>query len=268
VRGIASAAVLRLALLVVVLASLGAPAAAPAAAWTWPVRGDVARGFAYAATAPFAAGAHRGVDLPAAPGERVRAPCAGRVVSAGRVPGGAAVSVRCGPWRVSLLALGRLAVRRGDRVRAGAVVGRAAPGLGHAGVHVGVRREGRRWAYVDPLRFLRRPPAPPPVGPARPRVAPPSVPRAVPAVPRLRPHAGPRGRAVPESRLPPPLPAVPALRVRPLAPGAAPATGGLAPWPVWAGLGLALAGAAGGGVRVRRRRVARLARAAPAGVPR
>jgi nucleotide-binding universal stress UspA family protein len=37
------------------------------------------------------------------------------------VPGGAAVSVRCGPWRVSLLALGGLAVRRGDRVRAVAV---------------------------------------------------------------------------------------------------------------------------------------------------
>ena len=137
---------------------------------------------------PFARGQHRGVDLAAAPGERVRSACGGRVVFAGRVAGEGTVSVRCGAWRVTYAPLERIAVRAGARVGPGRRLGRVARASGHAGgprrgdagLHLGVRREGRRFGYVDPLRFLSGPRrAPPPVVAARPpRAAPRAHPRA------------------------------------------------------------------------------------------
>ncbi len=120
---------------------------------------------------------------------------------AGRVAGEGTVSVRCGRWRVSYAPLTRVAVREGERVGAGARLGRSAGGL-----HFGVRREGRRFGYVDPLRFLAaaRAPVPPAASAAgSPRARPPT-----PAAALRRPHAVSR-----------PAPA-------------------LAPWPVWLGLAL------------------------------
>ena len=166
---------------------------------------------------PFARGQHRGVDLAAAPGERVRSACGGRVVFAGRVAGEGTVSVRCGAWRVSYAPLERIAVRAGARVGPGRRLGRVARASGHAGgprrgdagLHLGVRREGRRFGYVDPLRFLSGPRrAPPPVVAARP------------------PRAAPRAHPAPRPSRPSP---------------------GLAPWPVWVGLGLLMTGLAGVG---------------------
>jgi Peptidase family M23 len=178
------------------------PAAAAERHWIPPVAGPPTRLFRLG-TDPFARGQHRGVDF-AASGP-VRSACAGRVVFAGRVAGAGTVSVRCGIWRVSYAPLAHIATRAGHPVGPGSRLGRAAAGE----LHFGVRREGRRFGYVDPLRFLAGPRrAPPPVLPA-----PPS-----------------RAR----------LPARPAAH--PARPSAA-----LAPWPVWLGLALLLTGVAGVG---------------------
>jgi len=98
----------------------------------------------------------------------------------------------------------------GIAVRAGERIG-SGTRLGGAsgGIHFGVRREGRPWGYVDPLPFLTRSRSPPPA-------------------PLVR---APRPRATPRSLRPAPPP-------RPAA---------LAPWTVWLGLALGLAGLAGAG---------------------
>jgi hypothetical protein len=192
------------------------------AAWRPPVGGAVTRVFDVGSD-PFEAGRHRGVDLHARAGTPVRAPCRGRVAVAGRVGGsGGVVTVLCGRWRVSHMPLGAIGVRPEAVVARGTVLGTVAPSRAHAGLHLGVRRDGMRFGYVDPLRFL---------GTAR--------------------HAplAPVGRRGPSRRAP---------RLRDPRPLAAPAqtgsspirTGDVAPWPAWAGLALVLAGA---GVRWRGR---------------
>src|SRR4051812_12620458 len=137
--------------------------AAPAHAWRRPVPGAVARGFAYSAAEPFAAGQHRGADFAGSPGEGVRAACSGRVAYAGR----GVVTLRCGRGRGTHLPLATLAVGAGARVHEGARLGTLAASAGHAGLHLGVRDFRSRFAYVDPLPFL---------GPPVPRVGPPGVP--------------------------------------------------------------------------------------------
>jgi hypothetical protein len=184
--------------------------------WEAPVPGPPTRIFDLGSD-PFARGRHRGVDLDAAPGERVRSACRGPVMFAGRVGGIGTVSVRCKRWRVTYAPLERIAVRAGDSVGAGRGLARVA-GLrrprrsgpeGHAGLHLGVRRESQRFGYVDPLSFLAAADrAPPAVVPAR-------LPRPVP-------------RATPVPRLSRPAPRV-------------------APWPVWVGLALLMTGVAGAG---------------------
>jgi hypothetical protein len=195
-------------LALLLLASL--PAGEAHARWAPPVPGPPARLFDLGAD-PFAAGRHRGVDLAAARGEPVRAACGGVVRFAGRVAGTGTVSVSCGGWRVSYAPLERIAVRAGARVGPGRRLGRVGHPSGHAGLHLGARREGERFGYTDPLRFLgttRR--APPPLVPARKPQRP------------ARPHVVPR----------------------PSRPAPAPAP---APWPVWLGLALLLTGLAGAG---------------------
>jgi hypothetical protein len=154
------------------------------------------------------------------------------VVVAGRVgASGGVVTVLCGRWRVSVMPLATVDVRRGAAVAAGTRLGTLARSHDHAGLHLGVRRAGTRFGYVDPLRFLApaRPLSPPPLGRA------------------------PRGR----SRRPLlPLAPAPAVTARGVA-----ASAPLAPWPAWAGLALVLAGL---GLRLgaRRRRASRLHAAA------
>ena len=191
-----------------------------------PVPGDVMRGFDPGR--PYEGGRHRGVDLAAAPGSPVRAACAGRVVFAGRIAGDGIVTVRCGPWRVTHMPLATIAAR--GLVARGAVIGTAGASSVHEGLHLGVRRDGTRFGYVDPLSFIAAPTNPVPLG------------RAPPAGRRAPPPAiGPRNpRLVREPR----TARAPRLV---LAPG--PASLPLAPWPAWLGLALVLAGA---GVRARR----------------
>ena len=249
------------ALAVVALLAAGPSAAAePRPRLAPPVRGEVVRGFAYGGD-PFSRGHHRGADLAAAPGDRVRAACSGRVAFAGSAgASGRAVTVRCGAWSVTHLPLRDIAVRAGDRVVAGAPIAAVATALpGHAGLHLGVRRASDRLGYVDPAPLLREPPPHvPPIGPS-------TTPRRIASPP---PHPVPSS---PDPR-PAPLPSAVPARAAPragsspagsAAPAARPA---LAPWPAWAGLALLLAGAAGAGTaRVRRaRRVAPArAKAAP-----
>jgi hypothetical protein len=204
-----------------------------------PVPGVIERGFAYSGDR-FAPGLHRGVDLAAAPGERVKAACSGRVTFAGRAgANGGVVTIRCGAWSVTHLPLDDLAARAGERLAAGAQIGTACAARGHRGLHLGVRRAADPSGYVDPAPLLRaeRPPAPPPA-----------------------PRAIARRRAPPPPH-PAPLPSAPAARA---VTGSSP----LAPWPVWGGLALLLAGATGAGAwrRARARRAVRGA-ASPAPVP-
>ena len=113
---------------VAVLALLiGAPPAL-ARDWARPVGGDVVKAFDYDRASPFAGGRHRGVDLAARAGESVRAPCAGVVTFAGRVPArGRGVTIRCGTLAATLVELGHVRVRRAERVGRGDRVGRAGP---------------------------------------------------------------------------------------------------------------------------------------------
>lgn len=219
--------------------------AAPAAhggSWQRPLDGPLLRAFTLGEN-PYARGQHRGVDLGAPPGSRVRGACAGHVEFAGRVPGGGqTVSVRCGEIVATYQQLGTIVVRAGQRVAGGAPVGfvgrSSDPRVRRSHVHLGAR-EAATGHYVDPLTLLRDAPTAvpllPPAAPPRPRLA----------APRLAPAPAMAPRAVP------------------LAPRAAARVPALAlPWVVWLGLasvGLALP--VGTIVSVRRRRRGALARA-------
>ena len=214
--------------------------AAPAeSAWKRPVTGPVTRAFDPGRTA-FEGGRHRGADLAAPPGTAVRAPCSGRVAFAGPVgSSGLVVTLLCGRWRVTHLPLATVNVRRGAAAARGTVIGTVARSPAHRGLHLGARRDGMQFGYVDPLRFLgaARPGAPPPVGRRGPRQRAPGR-SPLPPSPSARPP-----RVAAPARAAPPQVAAPA-RADP-----SPARGGdLAPWPAWAGLALVLAGA---GVRLR-----------------
>jgi len=135
-------------------------AAAAAASWRAPVPGPVLRGFDYSPRAPFARGSRRGVDLAARRGDRVVAPCAGRITFAGSVPGfGPALSIRCGALVATLL---RVRATRRDAVARGADVGHVAGGA----VRLGARRSGQPLGYVDPLALIGDEPRGVPVGAA------------------------------------------------------------------------------------------------------
>jgi len=262
-------AALHVALLAALVVALAWPGLAHAA-WRPPVPGPVARSFD-PGTGPFEAGRHRGIDLQAAPGASVRAPCSGAVAFAGAVgSAGRVVSLRCGPWRVSHMPLARIAVRSGSAVDRGALIGTVAAGREHRGLHVGVRRDGTRHGYVDPLRFLAAGRgAPPPLGRA-PRAGrpPPRMPRAPRAV--RTPPAGHRPAPAPGSNR------APAGSIRaPAGSNRAPAGSNgepaganrgvrapFAPWPAWLGLALVVGGA---GVSLRGRRLAARGRVAAAG---
>ena len=220
-----------LVLLLLVIGGAVSPAPAGAAArWIWPVRGDVLTRF-HVGPNPFAGGQHRGVDIAAAAGERVRSACAGKVRFAGRVPGrGRVVTVVCDALVATYLELGETAVEKGEVVQPGALVGRVAA----SHLQLGARRAGSPFGYLDPLKLLApdRAPAPP---------------RAVPL-----PRRGPRAPAAVRRPIAPPAPAP--------SPSPSRAPAGI-PLPAWLGLALLAAGTPVGAVWRRRRGRARTAAA-------
>jgi len=137
-----------------------APAAAaarvPAAAWTAPVDGalDVTRPFN--APAERWGPGHRGVDLAAPPGMPVRSAGEGVVLFAGLVAGRPVVSVaHAGGVRTTYEPVSP-AVRAGQRVTVGSVLGTLLPG--HAGCPAGACLHWgllRGQTYLDPLLLLR-----------------------------------------------------------------------------------------------------------------
>jgi hypothetical protein len=234
------------------------------AAWVPPVEGPVVGRFR-AGTNPFAAGQRRGVDLAAAPGARVVAPCSGRVTFAGRVPRfGLGVSLRCGRLTATVLGLGGGLPRPEVLVHRGEAIGRV--GLGGR-VRLGARVTRLRFGYRDPLALLGVDPAAraPLVGPrgsAR-RPAPPAptplVPRAAPSPsPSAPPAAVPAGEPTPSpnaSARPAPTPAG--------EPTPSPDHSG-APALAWVGLALIACALPSGAIAWRvRRRSAPLARQRP-----
>ena len=222
-----------------------------AAAWTWPVSGEVITPYRNG-TDPYASGQHRGIDIAAPTGTSVLAAAGGEVRFAGTAgSSGLTVSIRTGDgYDTSYLHLSALAVRAGAHVgagdRIGAVGTTGSPSATQPHVHFGVREAGSRHAYHDPMSFLPPPPAPPPApdppppatapepAPAPPAAAPaparvPSgAPRAVPrTTPRIAPRAAPRTspraapRQVPHSAPRPAPRGAPSARPR-AAPQAAP----------------------------------------------
>jgi hypothetical protein len=181
--------------------------------WRRPVHAAVARPFAYRADEPFRAGGHRGVDFAAAPGTPVRAACAGEVATAR--PG--LVTLRCGAWRVTHLPLASVAVVEGAAVRAGVTLGTVGVSGEHVGLHVGVRRAGDRFAYVDPLAFFRDRTTAPPVVPA-PRTS--RVPRSGPGRPSASPALVPQPRPAPVPAAPPAAAPASPVTVAPASPRA------------------------------------------------
>ena len=156
------------ALVALVLAPLPAAAGvavatevAPATRWAWPLdpRAGVLAGFD-APAGPFAAG-HRGVDLAAGVGQPVLAAGAGTVAFAGSVAGRPVLSIdHPGGLRTTYEPVGVLDadVRVGDRVAAGAPVGRVTAAPGHClpvtCLHWGLRAGPGLSRYEDPLSLL------------------------------------------------------------------------------------------------------------------
>ncbi|WP_372696760.1 murein hydrolase activator EnvC [Arthrobacter sp. JSM 101049] len=130
----------------------------PVGAWHWPLGGPegLLQGFDPPAT-QWGAG-HRGVDLRAARGTRVRSPAPGVVAFVGTVVDRPVITVDHGDDLVSSFEPAVAGLSVGQAVARGQVVGTVGTG-GHCSavcVHWGVRRHG---AYIDPLSLVmdRRP---------------------------------------------------------------------------------------------------------------
>jgi len=153
--------ILRRILVTVVAGTAASAIAAPLASaaddrWTRPVPGPVVRAFAPPRTR-YGAG-HLGADLAAPPGTPVRVAGNGTVEFAGVVANTRHVVVRhAGGLRTSYGFLRDIAVRRGERVARGTVVGVTGGfGQNHGGqvLHLGLRAGE---VFIDPMQLFRPP---------------------------------------------------------------------------------------------------------------
>jgi hypothetical protein len=228
--------------------------------WKAPVDGKVVKVFNYGRN-PFLTGQHRGVDFDAQVGTEVRSACKGKLAFAGKAFGqDHVVSASCGRWHVSYFPLAKLRVRSGNSIEKGEILGEVGRSNGHAGLHIGVRRKGERFEYVDPMSFFGSPPRTPITVVRTGRRAAPD--RGRPVAPEAVPH--PRSGTKPEPLLSPGrrrFTTIDSKAVRASHPALPPRSLGTAPWPVWVGLGTFLLGVGGlGGVAIKRRSRASAAR--------
>ncbi|HVM11405.1 MAG TPA: M23 family metallopeptidase [Actinomycetota bacterium] len=121
--------------------------------YAWPVEGAVLRPFELPSST-YGPG-HRGIDIGTPAGTRVLAAERGLVAFAGVVAGERYVSVdHPDGVRTTYSWLASIAVRRGDRIERGAILGttsRGHPGSETPHLHLGARFRG---VYVDPLLLL------------------------------------------------------------------------------------------------------------------
>ena len=95
---------------------------------------------------------HWGVDVAVPEGAVVAAPLDGVVSFAGTVAGVRTVTIRNGPFRVSLSYLQAIDVTAGNVVWRGDPIGQAGTPHGRPGLHIGLRRGT---TYVDPAAHAR-----------------------------------------------------------------------------------------------------------------
>ena len=139
-----------IAALIALLAMVPTGRADAGSRWSWPVVGEVIRGFAKPADA-WSAG-HRGIDIQAAPDSEVRAPVAGRVTFVGPVAGRGVIVLRTLEDGDVTLEPIEPTVLRGDVVNSRDIVGFVRGGhLGDNALHLGLRVAGE---YVDPTPYL------------------------------------------------------------------------------------------------------------------
>ena len=123
--------------------------------WRWPIEPppQVMHRFQIGPE-PWSPG-HRGADLAASAGTRIRAPADGVVTFTGMVAGRPVISIEHGPGLISSMEPVLATVRAGQRINAGDVVGILSPIPGHcrpaACLHWGVRAADR---YIDPLALV------------------------------------------------------------------------------------------------------------------
>ena len=130
---------------------------APEPSWVWPVdyRQQVVRDFA-APHSEWGPG-HRGLDLRASPGTKVRAPTSGRVHFRGRVAGRGVLTIQTTGGELISMEPIRVDPDLGSRVRAGERVGTVAAGHCRGGcLHIGLRIDGDYRSPARELGILRR----------------------------------------------------------------------------------------------------------------
>ena len=132
-----------------------APPPSPAnQGYAWPVQGPVLRPFE-APSGPFGPG-HRGVDIGAAFGTPVKASRDGVVAFAGWIAGSLFVSIdHADGVRTTYSWLSQAAVKKGEPVKRGQVIGRTGhghPELSAPHLHFGARVGD---AYIDPMLLLQ-----------------------------------------------------------------------------------------------------------------
>jgi murein DD-endopeptidase MepM/ murein hydrolase activator NlpD len=130
-----------------------AATAPPVGSWSWPIEGQVVRGFEPPPT-PFSAG-HRGIDIAAAFGTPVHAAADGVVSFAGLVAGELFVTIDHGDgYRSTDSWLGQILVKKGQSVKRGDVLalsGRGDPKVAVENLMFSVRIGD---TYIDPLTAL------------------------------------------------------------------------------------------------------------------
>ena len=128
-----------------------APAAPPPTGWVWPTEGSI--------KSPFGSGSlgGKGIDISGRLGQPVRAAAGGEVVysGSGLIGYGQLIIVKHNETFLSAYGHNsQLAVREGDRVKAGEAIAQMGEGPGKEPVlHFEVRRNGKP---VDPMNYLPR----------------------------------------------------------------------------------------------------------------